>query len=235
MPRSRRVRSVFKKHIKIICLESKNRRVSPSNPPKNKMDLIAETERYLLSLEEEVSRLEDISHEKSIAIQKFSQKSSVEASALSREATFIMVKPDGVQRGLVGEITQRFEQRGFKLVGYKMLTPPRNLLKSHYADLKTKKFFPGLIDYMSMGPVVAMVWEGDGVVATGRKLLGATMPAASNPGTIRGDMCIDVGRNICHGSDCVEAALAEIAMWFPEGLNAYGSVAESMLYEKVLD
>lgn len=105
--------------------------------------------------------------------------------------------------------------------------------ETHYADLKSKSFFNGLIDYMSMGPVVCMVWEGDNVVKTGRVMLGATNPRDSAPGTIRGDLCIHVGRNICHGSDSVEAAKKEIALWFPEGLNTYSDHSEKWVYEKV--
>ena len=131
-----------------------------------------------------------------------------------RERTFIMIKPDGVQRGLVGEILSRFEKKGFKLVALKMAAPGAAHFEQHYADLSTKKFFPGLIAYASSGPVVAMVWEGHNVVATGRKMLGATRPDDSLPGTIRGDLSIDVGRNIIHGSDSVESANKEIALWF---------------------
>merc|ERR1712228_587620 len=103
-------------------------------------------------------------------------------------------------------------------------------LKNHYADLSKKPFFPGLVKYMASGPVCAMVWEGDNAVKTGRVMLGATNPADSLPGTIRGDLCIDVGRNICHGSDSVAAAKAEIALWFPEGLNSYGHHSSKMVY-----
>ncbi|CAB4035640.1 nucleoside diphosphate kinase B [Paramuricea clavata] len=110
------------------------------------------------------------------------------------ERTFIMVKPDGVQRGLIGDIIKRFEQKGFKLVAMKFAQPNRELLNKHYEDLKNRPFFPGLIKYMVSGPVVAMVWEGKGVVKTGRVMLGETDPAKSLPGTIRGDYCIQVGR-----------------------------------------
>ncbi|KAJ3211753.1 heme peroxidase [Entophlyctis luteolus] len=116
------------------------------------------------------------------------------------------VKPDGVQRGLVGEIIKRFESKGFKLAGLKLVSPGKAHLEQHYADLAGKKFFPGLISYMTSGPVVAMVWVGKGVVKAGRVLLGETNPLASLPGTIRGDFAVDIGRNICHGSDSVESA-----------------------------
>lgn len=117
------------------------------------------------------------------------------------------VEPDGVQRGLVGEIIKRFEQKGYKLVAMKLTKPSKEHMEEHYVDLKEKKFFPGLIAYMTSGPVCAMVWEGKNVVVEGRKMLGATMPSDSAMGTIRGDFCIEVGRNskfnalrnhICH-------------------------------------
>ncbi|XP_055310594.1 nucleoside diphosphate kinase [Sitodiplosis mosellana] len=134
----------------------------------------------------------------------------------NQERTFIMVKPDGVQRGIVGEIIKRFEAKGFKLVGLKFVWPTQELLEKHYADLAGRPFFPGLVKYMSSGPVVPMVWEGLNAVKTGRQMLGATNPADSLPGTIRGDLCIQVGRNIIHGSDAVESANKEIALWFGE-------------------
>jgi len=135
-------------------------------------------------------------------------------AAPNKERTFIMIKPDGVHRGLVGEIIKRFEQKGFKLVAMKFTWASEDLLKKHYADLSTKCFFAGLVKYMSSGPVVPMVWEGKSVVKTGRVMLGETNPFDSKPGTIRGDYCIEVGRNICHGSDSVESAEKEIGLWF---------------------
>merc|ERR1712110_575561 len=134
----------------------------------------------------------------------------------NRERTFIMLKPDAVHRGLVGDIIKRFEQKGFKLVAMKFMHADEELLKKHYADLSSKPFFPGLVKYMSSGPVVPMVWEGLNVVKTGRVMLGDTNPRDSKPGTIRGDYCIQVGRNICHGSDSVDAANHEIGLWFGE-------------------
>uniref|UniRef100_A0AC35TPW1 Nucleoside diphosphate kinase n=1 Tax=Rhabditophanes sp. KR3021 TaxID=114890 RepID=A0AC35TPW1_9BILA len=151
---------------------------------------------------------------------------------MSTERTFIAVKPDGVQRGLVGQILSRFEARGFKLVGLKMLTASRAHLEEHYADLKGKPFFPSLIDYMASGPVVATVWEGLDAVKQGRIMLGATNPLQSAPGTIRGDFCIQTGRNIIHGSDSVEAANHEINHWFKAGeLNDYASAQAKWIYE----
>merc|ERR1719244_1049609 len=132
----------------------------------------------------------------------------------NKERTFIMVKPDGVQRGLVGEIIKRFEKRGFKLVALKMEQASVEHLEEHYTDLREKGFFKGLITYMNSGPVVPMVWEGLDAVKTGRSILGATNPLASNPGKIRGDFCLATGRNICHGSDAVDSALREIKHWF---------------------
>merc|ERR1719454_2699761 len=140
------------------------------------------------------------------------------AEVANRERTFIMIKPDGVQRGLIGTIMQKFSARGFKLVAMKLCAPGKAMFEQHYADLSSKPFFAGLVDYAASGPVCCMVWEGDNAVLTGRKMLGATKPFDSEPGTIRGDFCIDVGRNICHGSDSVESAEKEIALWFPEGV-----------------
>lgn len=127
-----------------------------------------------------------------------------------------MVKPDGVQRGLVGEIIKRFEQKGFKLVGLKMVHASKEHMESHYEDLKEKKFFPGLVAYMTSGPVVGMVWEGKDVIKMGRMLLGATRPTDSAPGTIRGDFAVDVGRNIWYVLRC--ARLPAAAM---QGSHAY--------------
>ncbi|KAH8434593.1 nucleoside-diphosphate kinase [Aspergillus melleus] len=152
---------------------------------------------------------------------------------MSTEQTFIAIKPDGVQRGLVGPILSRFENRGFKLVALKLTSPSKEHLEQHYADLSSKPFFPGLVSYMLSGPIVAMVWEGKDVVKTGRTILGATNPLASAPGTIRGDYAIDVGRNVCHGSDSVESAQKEIALWFKkEELQSYKQSQFDWIYEK---
>ena len=132
------------------------------------------------------------------------------------ERTFLAIKPDGVQRGLVGEIIGRFEAKGFKLVGMKLMTASRELAEQHYGVHKERPFFAGLVDFITSGPLVAMVWEGDGVVASARKLIGATNPLNSEPGTIRGDLAVNVGRNIIHGSDAVETAQEEISLWFKD-------------------
>lgn len=150
----------------------------------------------------------------------------------NKERTFIMVKPDGVQRGLVGEIIRRFEAKGFKLVALKFMNAPEALLREHYADLAARPFFPSLLSYMQLGPVVPMVWEGLGVVKTGRVMLGETNPADSKPGSIRGDFSIQTGRNIIHGSDAVETAKREIGLWFkPEELVNYTANQYSWVYE----
>ena len=114
----------------------------------------------------------------------------------------------------------------------KTARPSQKHLETHYADLKGKKFFPSLIEYMLSGPVVCMVWEGDNVVKTGRKMLGATNPQDSAPGTIRGDFCVDVGRNVCHGSDSVEAAKKEIDLWFGGDIPDWKPHDEPWVYEK---
>ncbi|MEN9222755.1 MAG: nucleoside-diphosphate kinase [Thermostichus sp. BF3_bins_97] len=148
------------------------------------------------------------------------------------ERTFIAIKPDGVQRGLVGPIIQRLESRGYQLVGMKLLQVSQELAETHYAEHKERPFFPGLVKFITSGPVVAMVWEGKGVVAAARKLIGKTNPLDSEPGTIRGDFGIDIGRNIIHGSDGVETAQREIALWFGESeLVDWASTAQSWIYE----
>ncbi|KAA8631457.1 hypothetical protein SMACR_04392 [Sordaria macrospora] len=150
----------------------------------------------------------------------------------NQEQTFIAVKPDGVQRGLVGNIVSRFENRGFKLVAMKLTSPGQAHLEKHYEDLNTKPFFAGLIKYMNSGPICAMVWEGKDAVKTGRTILGATNPLASAPGTIRGDFALDMGRNVCHGSDSVENAKKEIALWFkPEELNQWNHHSAAWVFE----
>jgi len=134
----------------------------------------------------------------------------------TQERTYVMVKPDGVVRSLVGEVIARFERRGLRLAALKLMKPSQELIEAHYADLSTKKFFPGLVEYMQWGPVVCMVWVGTSAVKVGRLLVGETDPLASTPGSIRGDFCLEKGRNMIHASDCVESAENEIALWFKE-------------------
>lgn len=143
-----------------------------------------------------------------------------------------MVKPDGVQRRLVGEVIRRFETKGFKLVALKQLHASEQLLRNHYAEHDGKPFFPKLLGYVGSGPVVAMVWEGANVIDIGRKLVGATKPSESAPGTIRGDYAIDVGRNIIHGSDSVDSATREIGLWFtPEEVLDWNDHSTEWIYE----
>ncbi|XP_039040307.1 nucleoside diphosphate kinase II, chloroplastic-like [Hibiscus syriacus] len=138
------------------------------------------------------------------------------ASVEQVEQSYIMVKPDGVQRGLVGEIISRFERKGFKLTGLKLFQCPKELAEEHYKDLKAKPFYPTLINYITSGPVVCMVWEGVGVVASAWKLIGSTNPLQAEPGTIR-DLAVQTGRNVIHGSDSPENGKRETALWFKEG------------------
>ncbi|KAM3863444.1 nucleoside diphosphate kinase B-like [Diretmus argenteus] len=148
------------------------------------------------------------------------------------ERTFLAVKPDGVQRGLCGEIMKRFEARGFRLVAAKFMQASEDHMKQHYLDLKDTPFYAGLCKYMSSGPVLAMVWEGTSIVKLGRMMLGETNPADSKPGSIRGDFCIQIGRNLIHGSDTVDNAKMEIGLWFkPEELVEYKQCAHAQLYE----
>jgi len=152
----------------------------------------------------------------------------------SKERTFIAVKPDGVQRSIVGEIIQRFERKGYKLVAIKMVVPTSDFAAKHYDDLKAKPFFGGLVKYFSSGPVVAMVWEGKNVIKGGRKLVGATNPNDAEPGSIRGDLCIEVGRNIIHGSDSPEAAEHEITLWFnAKEVTSYDMSVVPWVYDKI--
>ncbi|PRW58239.1 nucleoside diphosphate kinase chloroplastic isoform A [Chlorella sorokiniana] len=136
------------------------------------------------------------------------------AVSVRSEITYVMIKPDGVQRGLVGEIISRFEKKGFKLVQLKMMKVTKEVAEEHYKDLKDKPFFPDLIGYILSGPVVGMVWEGQGVVKAARKIIGATNPLEAEPGTIRGDLAVQTGRNVVHGSDSPENGERETALWF---------------------
>jgi len=153
------------------------------------------------------------------------------APGTNRERTFLAIKPDGVQRGLIGDIIARFEKRGYKLVGLKMVWPTLELAEKHYADLSKKPFYPGLCKFFSSGPVVCMCWEGKDIIRQGRQMLGETQPLASKPGSIRGDFSIDLGRNICHGSDAPDSAQHELEMWFPEGVNDWAKTVDYHVYE----
>jgi nucleoside-diphosphate kinase len=141
------------------------------------------------------------------------------------QQTLILLKPDAVQRRLVGEITRRFERKGLRLAGLKIVQPTRQLAEQHYAVHKGKPFYDSLLAFLTSGPTVAMVWEGREAVAVGRSLMGLTDGAKAPPGTIRGDFALSVQNNLVHGSDSPENAAAEIALWFkPEELVKYGPV-----------
>lgn len=143
-----------------------------------------------------------------------------------------MVKPDGVQRGLVGDVIRRFEAKGFKLVGLKLVSVSRELAEQHYGVHRERPFFGSLVEFIISAPVVAMVWEGKGAIASARKLIGATNPLEAEPGTIRGDFGVDIGRNLIHGSDGPDTAASEIALWFSESeLANWEPATKSWLYE----
>ena len=130
------------------------------------------------------------------------------------ERTLILVKPDGVQRGLMGEIIGRFERRGLKLIGMKFLQMSTALAEEHYAVHKGRPFYDALVSYITSGPVVAMVWEGNDAIAAARATIGATKPVEANPGTIRGDFGMEIGRNLVHGSDSPENGEKEAGYFF---------------------
>ncbi|HLR08133.1 MAG TPA: nucleoside-diphosphate kinase [Bacillota bacterium] len=132
------------------------------------------------------------------------------------EQTFIMVKPDGVQRNLIGKIIERFEQKGFKLVAAKLMHISDDLAKTHYSEHKERPFFDEIVSFITSGPVFAMVWEGESVIQSARDMMGKTNPQEAAPGTIRGDFGITVGKNVIHGSDSPESAKREINLFFNE-------------------
>jgi len=131
------------------------------------------------------------------------------------ERTFLMVKPDGVARRLVGEVILRLERKGFTLEQMRMLTLDEELARRHYAEHVERSFFPELLDFITSGPVVAMAWSGEGVIGAAREIMGATDPAKAAPGTIRGDFATVITQNVVHGSDGVESAARELAIFFP--------------------
>jgi nucleoside-diphosphate kinase len=132
------------------------------------------------------------------------------------ERTFVLIKPDGVQRGLIGEVISRLENRGLKLAGAKFLSVTTKLAEKHYSVHKGKDFYPGLIRYITSAPVMAMVWSGTNAVAAVRQTMGATRPWEAAPGSIRHDYALEVGRNLTHASDSIENAETEIALWFSQ-------------------
>lgn len=148
------------------------------------------------------------------------------------ERTFLAIKPDAVQRGLIGEIISRFEARGYKLVGMKLMQVSRETAEIHYGEHKGKPFFDGLVQFITSSPIVAMVWEGKNVILAARKMMGATNPQNAEPGTIRGDFAVDVGMNVVHGSDSPESAAREIGIFFkPEELVSWDRASDRWIVE----
>lgn len=151
---------------------------------------------------------------------------------MATERTFVLIKPDGVQRGLIATILGRFERRGLKLVALRLLRVPRPLAEAYYAEHKGKGFYEGLIRYIMSGPAVAMVWEGKDAVVIARAMMGATDPAKAQPGTIRADYALDIGRNVIHGSDSPGSAQREISLFFTQDeLVEYSGTDEKWLTE----
>ena len=150
---------------------------------------------------------------------------------MKEERTFIAVKPDGVKRGLVGEIIKRFENKGFKLIGLKMLDVTPEMAQQHYGEHEGKPFYPRLLRYIQSGPVVAMVWKGYNVIKGARHLMGKTDPSEAEVGTIRADFALIMEYNVVHGSDSVESAEREISIYFNEDeiCDEYENMAESVI------
>lgn len=147
------------------------------------------------------------------------------------ERTFLMIKPDGVQRNLIGQIVERIENKGFKIVGAKLMQVSDDLAKTHYGEHSEKPFFGELVDFITSGPVFAMVLEGENIISTARLVVGATNPQEANPGTIRGDFGLTVGKNIIHGSDSPESAEREINLFFDESeLIDYSLINKDWIY-----
>tara|TARA_B100000902_G_scaffold25561_1_gene30714 strand:+ start:1827 stop:2255 length:429 start_codon:yes stop_codon:yes gene_type:complete len=142
-----------------------------------------------------------------------------------------MVKPDGVQRGLVGEIISRFERKGLKLVGLRSMVPSEEIAEEHYAVHKERPFYNGLIGFITSGPVVAMAWYGQDAISVARLIIGATNGRDASPGTIRGDFGMDIGFNLIHGSDGEETASSELSLWFPEGTMQWNRDLTTWIYE----
>lgn len=149
------------------------------------------------------------------------------------ERTLVLVKPDGVQRGLIGEVIGRLERRGLRLVAAKFIRVSQNLAKTHYAIHKGKPFYDGLIKYITSAPVMAMVWDGPNAVVAIRQTMGATRPTEAAPGSIRHDFALDVGRNLTHASDSVENGEKEVMLWFaPNELVDWNRDADRWIFEK---
>ena len=148
------------------------------------------------------------------------------------EQTLVLVKPDGVQRSLVGEVISRLERRGLKLVAMKLMQVDDALAREHYGEHVERPFFQGLVDFITSSPVVAMVWEADGAVEIVRQTMGSTNPVNASPGTIRGDLGLNIGRNLVHGSDSPESAAREIRLFFqPREILSYARSADPWITE----
>jgi nucleoside-diphosphate kinase len=148
------------------------------------------------------------------------------------EKTLVLVKPDGVQRGLIGEVIVRLERRGLRLVGAKFMQVSTDLAETHYAIHKGKPFYEGLIRYITSTPVMAMVWEGPNAVAAVRQTMGATRPTEAAPGSLRHDFALEVGRNLTHASDSVENGETEVSLWFkPDELVAWQRAVDPWVFE----
>jgi nucleoside-diphosphate kinase len=149
------------------------------------------------------------------------------------ERTFVLIKPDGVQRGLIGEVIARLEKRGLKLIAARFLSVSNELAEKHYAVHKGKEFYPGLIRYITSAPVMAMVWEGPNAVAVVRQTMGATRPWEAAPGSIRHDFALEVGRNLTHASDSIENGQSEISLWFtPSELVEWQRCSDEWIFGK---
>jgi nucleoside-diphosphate kinase len=147
------------------------------------------------------------------------------------ERTFVIIKPDAVQRGLIGEIVSRFERRGLKIAGMKFMQVSEELARQHYASHEGKPFFEGLIGYITSAPVVAMVLEGTQAIQIVRTTMGCTKPAEAEPGTIRADFGLEIGRNLVHGSDGSDSAASEIALWFGDDLVEWQRNVDPWIFE----
>ena len=148
------------------------------------------------------------------------------------ERTLVLVKPDGVQRGLIGEIISRLERRGLKLAGMKLIRVDEVMARQHYAEHVDKPFFLGLVEFITSAPLVAMVWEADNAIEVVRKTMGDTRPAVAEPGTIRGDLALDIGRNLVHGSDSLGSAQREVGLFFSsEEISVYSGSTDPWIKE----
>ena len=148
------------------------------------------------------------------------------------EQTLVLIKPDGVQRGLIGQIVDRLERRGLKLVGLKLMQVNEELAHRHYGEHVERPFFPGLVSFITSGPVVVMAWEANNAVEIVRNTMGPTNPANAAPGTIRGDLGVDIGRNLIHGSDSPESAERELSLFFAKDeILSYGRSNDSWIAE----